>query len=235
MVRNVKSALKRCLGKALVSKVELESLLFEIENVVNSRPLTQVTDVLENQRPICPNDFLMVKDLSPCKEEAPMIQGNYGRSPLVEMYNHKQKLLQKFWEIWASNYIRNLPKVVPHQTERNTIKKGSIVLVEEDGITRLQWPMGRVVEVYPGKDKRVRSVRIKTSKGEIVRPVNRLCHLEGVTISSTEDLFGVDDSNYTQDNAVNISEDSAPDGEVPSKVTTTTSGRRVKPPSRLDV
>jgi hypothetical protein len=69
MVRNVKSVLKKSLVNALVTKAELETLLVEIEYIVNSRPLTQVTHVLENQRPICPNDFLLTRDSSPSKAD----------------------------------------------------------------------------------------------------------------------------------------------------------------------
>ena len=38
--------------------------------------------------------------------------------------------------------------------------------------------MGIVVEEFPGKDGILRCVKIKTSKGMITRPVQRLHHLE---------------------------------------------------------
>lgn len=36
------------------------------------------------------------------------------------------------------------------------------------------WPVARVIEVYPGADGFVRSVKIKTPTSELVRPVNKL-------------------------------------------------------------
>ena len=44
MVRTVKSSLKKTLGKHVLTKVELETLLVEVEACVNSRPLTFVSD-----------------------------------------------------------------------------------------------------------------------------------------------------------------------------------------------
>ncbi|KAF8766372.1 hypothetical protein HNY73_019438 [Argiope bruennichi] len=46
------------------------------------------------------------------------------------------------------------------------------------------WPMAKLLEVYPGKDKNVRVMRLKTPRGEIVRPVRRIYPLE---IKCTED------------------------------------------------
>ncbi|XP_043195478.1 uncharacterized protein LOC122366890 [Amphibalanus amphitrite] len=45
LVRTVKSALKKTLGRSVLSKVELETLLLEVEAAVNSRPLTFGSDV----------------------------------------------------------------------------------------------------------------------------------------------------------------------------------------------
>ena len=38
--------------------------------------------------------------------------------------------------------------------------------------------MGRIIEVYPGRDGVVRSVKLKTSTGEVSRPGALLCLLE---------------------------------------------------------
>lgn len=168
-MRNVKSALKKCLGNTLLSKTELITLLTEIEGVVNSRPLTQVTDVVDDKQPITPNHFLMGKF-------AISEDGN-----LNEMYKGKQKLLLKIWRIWMTDYLKNLPKVVPQFEEYCKLEEGEIVLVQDLNLPRLQWPLGRVVKTMPGRDGKIRSVMVKTVKGNLTRPVQRLCHLESVT------------------------------------------------------
>ena len=45
---------------------------------------------------------------------------------------------------------------------------------------RPYWPMGRITEVYSGPDGVVPSVKLKTKKGEFIRPSALLYFLEGV-------------------------------------------------------
>ena len=39
---------------------------------------------------------------------------------------------------------------------------------------RGKWLIGRVVEVYPGDDKKVRNVKIRTANNEYARPVTKV-------------------------------------------------------------
>ena len=55
LVKAVKTPLRKVLGKALVSLIEMQTLVVEIENVVNNRPLTPVGDGTE-EGPHHPND-----------------------------------------------------------------------------------------------------------------------------------------------------------------------------------
>ena len=43
--------------------------------------------------------------------------------------------------------------------------------------TRAHWPLGRVIEVYPGKDSQVRSVKLQVGEKQYVRPLVKLCPL----------------------------------------------------------
>jgi hypothetical protein len=45
------------------------------------------------------------------------------------------------------------------KTKRN-IQIDDIVLIADDGLPRCQWKLGRIVEVYPGKDGLVRKVKL---------------------------------------------------------------------------
>ena len=43
---------------------------------------------------------------------------------------------------------------------------------------RSNWPLGRIVKLYPGKDGIVRSVKVKTPNSELIRPSRQLYLLE---------------------------------------------------------
>ena len=45
-------------------------------------------------------------------------------------------------------------------------------------VPRSHWPMRSIIEVYLGRDGVVRSVKLKTSNGELCRPSALLCLLE---------------------------------------------------------
>jgi hypothetical protein len=52
------------------------------------------------------------------------------------------------------------------------------VLIREDHIPRLSWPMGVIVQLFPGKDGLVRSVNLKTASGVITKSIQRLHDIE---------------------------------------------------------
>ena len=68
---------------------------------------------------------------------------------------------------------------IPKFKTQGGVETGDLVLLRDEGLVpRLKWPMGRIVEVFKGKDGIVRSVKLKTSRGTIVRPIQRLYNLE---------------------------------------------------------
>ncbi|UYV64264.1 hypothetical protein LAZ67_3000102, partial [Cordylochernes scorpioides] len=73
-------------------------------------------------------------------------------------------------------------RVLRQETRRRSktrpIKVGDLVLIGQDNAKRVNWPLARVVEVYPGRDGPVRVAKLRTSKGVQIRPVQRLYNLE---------------------------------------------------------
>jgi hypothetical protein len=65
-------------------------------------------------------------------------------------------------------------KWTKNQTE---IKINDLVLIKDDNFPPLQWKLGRVIELFPGKDNIVRVVNIKTASGIFRRPLVKICPL----------------------------------------------------------
>ena len=51
------------------------------------------------------------------------------------------------------------------------------MLLKEDNLPVCKWVLGRVIQVFPGKDGRVRVVLVKTQKGEFKRAITKICVL----------------------------------------------------------
>ena len=101
---------------------------------------------------------------------------NYGR----RRWRQCQYFANLFWRRWLKEYLPTLQlrqKWIPPQ--RNLAIDG-VVLVVDESVKRGQWPLARVVDVRKAKDGFVRSARVKTPTGELVRPIHKLCLLEGV-------------------------------------------------------
>ncbi len=57
---------------------------------------------------------------------------------------------------------------------------GDVVLIADHTLPRGCWPLGRVTDVFPDRKGLVRSVQLRAGQsGVLVRPVHKLCLLEG--------------------------------------------------------
>ncbi len=133
LVRSVKSAVKRSVGRRSLSRAEIETLLVEIEYCINSRPLTYVSYEVHVDRPLTPNHFLLgdsETSVGPVVEEL-------REFSLSDVFTRRKQSLDKFWRIWSTEYLRNLPCIVPQFQEKGYLKVGSVVLVREDNVPRL--------------------------------------------------------------------------------------------------
>lgn len=59
----------------------------------------------------------------------------------------------------------------------DNLKVGTMVVVKTGDAPPLSWPLGRIVEVYPGPDQIVRVAKVLTSQGVFTRPVVKLVPL----------------------------------------------------------
>ena len=51
---------------------------------------------------------------------------------------------------------------------------GDIVLINDNNVPPEKWPLAKVIKIYPGSDKLVRVVKLKTKKSELDRPISKL-------------------------------------------------------------
>ena len=58
--------------------------------------------------------------------------------------------------------------------KRENLNVGDIVLIIDSSVHRASWSMAIVEEVYPGTDKMVRSLKVKSKDGNYVRPITKL-------------------------------------------------------------
>ena len=59
------------------------------------------------------------------------------------------------------------------------LQKGDVILIYEDNVQRNNWPLGVLTEVHESADGLIRKVTLKTQKGPLSGPIQKLNLLEG--------------------------------------------------------
>ena len=152
MVRSVKLALKKTLGIKSLTRCELETTLHEIEACVNSRQLPFAGEDPDYLRPLTPSQFLIGHTAGFQIQLADDPFPKVSSKDLCEREGSRQQQLNKFWKLWVSDYTLNLPLTIRGFVPRCNLEKGSVVLIKENKSLHLCWPIGVVVELFPGND-----------------------------------------------------------------------------------
>jgi len=162
------------LGNSRLTYVELETSLCEVESAMNHRPLTFVTEDQDDLVPLTPAMFITCLPDSDVPETELLTVGT-----LTKRKQNLKKLLEGLNGRFRKEYLAQLVQRGKEQKIRE-FRVGEVVLIERDNQKRIFWPMGRILELIPGKDGRIRVAKLKTKNGVLTRPLQRLFPLEVV-------------------------------------------------------
>ena len=105
MVGSVKRCLKKTLGNARVTYEEFQTVLLEVEGILNPRPLTHVYEELEE--PISPSSCIGRIFVSPIPKTQDSISGTTA-TELSKRQKHLDLVLKHFWNRWRREYLSEL-------------------------------------------------------------------------------------------------------------------------------
>ena len=188
LVGIAKRACKKALGKCMVSKEQLETLIVEIEAIMNSRPLLYVNDDVGSGQPLTPGHFLSVN----CMHGTPNIDELYNPDEsscdsLLQSWRIGQTHLDVFWKIWSTEYMQSLrethtAKMKPVKGEVTRVPRvGEVVTLKEDNLPRGSWKLARIDSLIESSADGVhRAAVVITSTGrKLKRPYRLIYPLEG--------------------------------------------------------
>ena len=177
MVKSVKRAMRAVLmpQQVVLTDEVLRTVLVETDALLNSRPLTSVSDDPRDLEAITPNHFLIGRA---CPNLPPDIFHDSDINSR-KRWRQSQILVDHVWKRWSREYLPTLNERKRWwASQGQQIKLGDLVLMIDHGLPRGSWPMGRVERLYPGADGVVRVVEIRTKHGVYKRPVVKLVSLE---------------------------------------------------------
>ena len=177
MIKSAKKAIKAILGDSEITDEELSTAICGAERLLNSRPITHVSSDPNDLTPLTPSHFLVGEMGGPFAPEALDQEEAYNPR---KRWHRVQQLLSQFWKRWRKEFLPSLNIRKKWFHPKHNLKEGDVVLIADPDASRGEWPLGRVIEIYPGSDGLVRVVKVKSKGKEYLRPVHRLCPLEYV-------------------------------------------------------
>ena len=179
LIRVTKKLLAQRLEGIILSFEELQTVFFEVANILNSRPLgiyARPGDDPLDGGPITPNHLLMGRATS----QIP--QFKYTNVSLTKRVKFIQEIVSQFWNKW---HIVAFPSLVPQykwRVQERNMCVGDVVLMKDESASPGVFKLGQISGVRVSDDGCVRSVTVRYVKsadgarvhGYASRPVHKL-------------------------------------------------------------
>jgi len=173
-VKSFKNHFYKTTVDAAMTFEEASTLVSQIEAILNSRPLTGLSEDPNDLNFLSPGHFLIGETLT----SYPELDLADVRVNRLSRWQMLERMRQHFWKRWSSEYLLTLQRRNKWLKEIGPqIKTGQLVICREDGLPPLKWALARVQSVLPGSDGVTRTAIIKTAVGEYKRPAAKLCVL----------------------------------------------------------
>lgn len=179
-VASMKKHLKKVIGHQILTFEEFSTLLTQIEACLNSRPLYALTENIDDH-PLTPGHFLT---------GGPILSSPFsdiGIQCLKTRWQLTEQMHKDFWRKWSTEYLHQLQTRSKWHHANKNLATDDIVLIKEDNMPPAKWALGKVTDLHPGQDGRVRVVTLKTQGGFMKRPIIKLVPLPVAHKPETDD------------------------------------------------
>lgn len=187
LIGSVKRSLKKTIGQTLLTLIELQTLIKEIEAILNSRPLTYISNQTDDTI-LTPSNFLGSGAEKLCFPTIYNDDDEYkptttSKDNLIILWRKGQNLLNNYWKAWKSDYLLNLRERNDTKHFRNSCnelpKVGNIVIIKDANTPRAHWKLGKIVKLNISNDNLIRSIKLKLGNKRFVdRSIQQLIPLE---------------------------------------------------------
>lgn len=180
LVRCVKNALFAALPTRTPREELLQTMMCQVEFVVNSRPLTTVPLETEDSEVLTPNHFL----LGSSNGSKPFCFVPDDNKFLLDSW----KMANRFMSHYYRKFIREyLPTIRRRTKDFNPMTKevavGDVVVIIDDNFSTTLWKKGIVLDVHKSRDGFVRKAIVRTQNGVYERAAAKLAVLDVLNTS----------------------------------------------------
>ena len=108
VVRSVKRCLKKAIGLRKISFEELNTILIEVEAVVNNRPLVYVEENDQDEILTPSHLFCGRRTMDRATNTSPEIKMDLLRDDVISRTKHINASIDHFWKRWSKEYLVEL-------------------------------------------------------------------------------------------------------------------------------
>ena len=170
-MKHIKEPLKKVIGKAILNEVELQTILVQVEALINERPLTAIHSGDDCQI-ITPSQLINGRCLAHVyREDKPEFD------PTKRM-RYLNTIKQQFWTQWTRQYIPTLMTRSKWQKPmEGSLQENDIVLLQKENTKRHLWPLAKVLKTIKGRDGHARTIQLELDGKLVTRPINHAIKL----------------------------------------------------------
>ncbi|XP_072380678.1 uncharacterized protein [Diabrotica undecimpunctata] len=173
-VKSMKHHLKRVLLDKKLIYEDFNSLLIQIEEVLNSRPMFALSNDPTDLTPLTPSHFLIGRPITTIPDT------DLSTIPIGRLSNYKmiRHMYQQFWNRYVKEYVSQLQQPYKWKESSSHLKIGTLVLIRSYQQPPCRWSLGRIINLHSGKDNLSRvATEVKTNNKTVIRSVRHLCPL----------------------------------------------------------
>ncbi|UYV81404.1 hypothetical protein LAZ67_20001094 [Cordylochernes scorpioides] len=232
LIGMMKQLLFRILDQTSLGYEELSTVMCDVESLMNTRPLTYLTEESEDLAPLTPSLFL-----HEVREVGVPDLDLIDNKTLSRKYQYIKRVQEDLRERFRIEYFGFLRQETRRLKTTIPFKVGDMVLIGQESLKRLHWPLARIIQLYPRKDGLVRVAKVKTSSGDKIRPIQKLYNLEITPEIRCRDPLT--ERSPTQEVRLTTEEDPLTSQQEQHHIETpnvvSSYGRPIKRPNRLDL
>ncbi|XP_036320232.1 uncharacterized protein LOC118734631 [Rhagoletis pomonella] len=172
-VKSAKGLLYRTLAHTRLTFEELSTVAVEIEAILNSRPLSQLSSDPNDFEALTAGHFLVGSSLRALPE--PSLEDRNISN--LDRYDMITAIKQRFWRRWSADYVNELRARVKWTTPAPNLTEDTLVIIHDDNLPPQRWKLGRVESTVLGRGGHVRVVHLRTANGTCCRPIHKLAIL----------------------------------------------------------
>ena len=174
MVKVTKRALKTIIKQITFTDDALYIIMTKVESNVNSRPLANVSDNIDDYEALTLNHFL----LGQRSNNTPVLNNKEVDMTLQHKWKAVQAASNIFWSRWTREYLPMLTERKKWSSLNVNLKKDDLILLCDKNLKRSYWSLGRIIETLSRLDNVVGAVKVATKNSSYVQLVASLELLE---------------------------------------------------------